>query len=291
MDSPVGSFTFWSNDAVIGTASTKNGSELVFNPPGQSPCLQFQFKPKPGAGHFGYIQLVPSGLVVFPYGPDPLNPEDGAKLVVRENKNAGALFKFVVDENGMMLILHNSGKSWRSKDGHPNPKGNSQVTINSSHTVSSKFLFRSQSGNYKSPYPKATLSAGWDLLRAFITPIADHTYKQTYRIGRSKSVSKASEHTWEVSGSVAYGWFVAEASYSGALKETSQETWNEEREESYTISVTGNPSVFVWQYVFTVSQYNEEIKFLSSIIGDTSDANEPPLITVLNAKEDAKPTE
>ena len=288
----MGSFYFWSNKAVIGTASAKIGSELVFNPTGQSPCSQFQFKPVPGAGHFGYIKLVPSGLVVFPHGPNTLNPEDGIKLVLRDYEDAGALFKFIVDENGVMLILHTSGKSWRSRDGQPNPKGNAQVSLNSSHIVSSKFYFQNKSSKqYISPYPKATLTAGWDLLRAFISPIADHTYKQTYRIGRSKSVSKTSEHTWEVSGKVAYGWFSAEAKYSGALKETSQETWNEEREESYTISVTGNQSVFVWQYVFTVSQYNEEIKFLSSIIGDTSDASKTPSITVPNAEEDTKPAE
>ena len=85
-----------------------------------------------------------------------------------------------------------------------------------------------------------------------------------------------SQHGWSVSAGFAMGLFSSNASYSGAVQETSSETWSEEKEESYTISVTRSKSVFVWQYTFTISQFGEEVKFMSSIIGNTNDVNIKP---------------
>ena len=75
---------------------------------------------------------------------------------------------------------------------------------------------------------------------------------------------------WSESAGFANGLFSTYVNYSGAVEETSSETWSEEKEESYRISVTGSvsDSVFVWQYMFTISQFGEEVNFLSSIIGD-----------------------
>ena len=100
--------------------------------------------------------------------------------------------------------------------------------------------------------------------------MADHTYNQIYKIGRSMTETDISQHAygWSESAGFANGLFSTYVNYSGAVEETSSETWSEEKEESYTISVTGSASVFVWQYMFTISQFGEEVNFLSSIIGD-----------------------
>ena len=290
---PVGNFLFWSNQhSVVSPRNDKSpaGSDLIFSSKGTG--FAFRFVPVKGAGHFGYIQLIGSGsdLFVHPNDDNTLDPEEGSSLILKQERNAGALFGFVEDDDGVILILHKaSGKAWRSKDGNPNPKENSTVALNSTALDISKFLFQDKSNKFVSPYPQPELKGDWNLLRAFITPIADHTYNQTYKIGRSRTENEMKEHAWKVSAKVAFGLFSAEteitAEYSGAVQETSSETWGEEKEESYTISVTGDKSVFVWQYVFTMSQCDEEVRFLSTIMGDTADPNTKPSITIKPPKK------
>ena len=70
-------------------------------------------------------------------------------------------------------------------------------------------------------------------------------------------------YVWSVSAGFSKGLFSTYVNYSGAVKETSNETWSEEKEELYTNSVTGSASVYVWQYMFTISQFGEEANFLS----------------------------
>ena len=292
---PVGNFMFWSNNlSVVSPRNDKTpaGSELIFSKKGTgfNSRFSFQFVPIKGAGHFGYIQFVGSDsgskLFVHPKGDNTLDPVDGSGLVLKQEQNAGALFGFAEDDDKVILILHKaSNKAWRSRDGNPNPKENSIVTLNSDvNSDISKFLFLNQSNEWVSPYPHPELRGHWNLLRAFVTPIADHTYKQKYKIGRSRTETEMEKHAWKVSAKVAFGFFSGKteikAEYSGAVQETSSETWGEEKEESYTISVTGNRSVFVWQFVFTMSQCDEEVRFLSTIIGDTADPNTKPSITM-----------
>ena len=116
------------------------------------------------------------------------------------------------------------------------------------------------------------------MLKAFITPLADHTYSETYTVGRSKTDTETTQHAWSVSAEVAYGYFTGKAEYSGYVENTTSETWNEEKQQTTTISVKKGQSVFVWQYVFGMAQYGDELHFHSTIIGDTDSESKKPVI-------------
>ena len=280
--SPIGYLWHWSSGKVVCPRKKKDGTydDLIFaNDIGDD--YQFKFVDVRGAGHFGYIEHVKSHQVVLPKdtprgtsnNSDSRAPQS---LIIQSHRHAGALFGFDEDD---MFILHKSGKIWCSEGENPNPSlasGKQAIVLTSNQNDAAKFYFGDKDGNPISPYPKPDLSGDWNLLRAFITPLADHTYNQTYKIGRTKTETDMSQHGWSVSAGFAMGLFSANANYSGAVQGTSSETWSEEKEESYTISVTGSKSVFVWQYTFSISQYGEEVKFLSSIIGDTDDVNKKP---------------
>ena len=75
------------------------------------------------------------------------------------------------------------------------------------------------------------------MLQAFVTPLANHTYNITYKIGRSKTETDMSKHGWIVPAKFAKSLFSSDANYSGAVQETSSETWSEEKEKSCTIMV------------------------------------------------------
>ena len=248
---------------------------------------RFQFSPVSGAGHFGYIEHVASGLVVLPKiswwsTSNTLDPADGTSLIIQPSRHAGALFGFDEDDN---FILHRNGKMWCAEKANPNPVINSLIVLSSKQNDAVKFYFGNEKGKPIPPYPTPDYSGDWNLLRAFITPQADHTYNQTYKIGRSRTETEMSRHAWSVSAGYAKCLFSADANYSGAVEETSSETWSEEKEESYTVNVTGDKSVFVWQYMFTISQFGEEVKFLSSIIGDTNDVNVKPGLHTASVKK------
>ena len=129
-----------------------------------------------------------------------------------------------------------------------------------------------------SPYPEPNLSGDWKLLQAFLTPLADHTYTEKYKVGRSKTDVEKSNHAWSVSAEVTIKFFSAKAEYSGFVESSSSETWNEEREKTRTISVTKGQSVCVWQYVFGMAQYGEEMHFHSTILGDTDSTEKKPVL-------------
>ena len=234
---------------------------------------QFRFVVVDGAGHYGYIQHVSSRKIIHPKG-GSVNPDNNTSLELHSTRHAGALFGF--DEEDM-IILHISGKIWHPSGGKANPYNNTHIILHSGCDETAKFYFASRDGKQMSPYPKPTLSADWKLLRAFITPLADFTYSETYKIGRKKTKSKTTQHGWKVSAEVAKGWFLsAKAEYSGHVKILRSETWSEEMGEKMEIKVTKGKSVYVWQYVLCISQCDEEITFCSNIIGNTESEDKKP---------------
>ena len=287
---PIGYLWHWSSGKVICPANTKNGfSELIFSNE-ISADYQFRFVEVMGAGHFGYIKHVKSGGVVLPNDSPSGTLNDSSdnrapmSLIVQPHEHAGALFGFDRDN---MLILHRNGKVWCSEGGHLNPtlsKSAVKVVLTSNQSDAAKFFFGNKDRVPISPFPTPERKGDWNLLRAFITPLADHTYNQTYKIGRSKSETDMSQRGWSVSAQFAMGLFSGKGEYSNVLQLTSNETWSEEKEESYTIRVSEGKSVFVWQYTFSLCQYGEEVKFLSSIIGDTDDVNKKPVIPLIAKK-------
>ena len=134
-----------------------------------------------------------------------------------------------------MFILHISGKIWSAEGGSPNPAVDSLVLLSSEQNDAAKFYFGDANRNLTCPYPTRSYSGDWNLLRAFVTPMADHTYNQIYKIGRSTTETDISQHAygWSESAGFASGLFSTYVNYSGAVEETSSETWSEEK-ENYT---------------------------------------------------------
>ena len=238
--------------------------------------LQFRFVTVDGAGHYGYIEFVANGKIVCPKGED-LDPDDKTKLLLQKNRHAAALFAF--DEENK-LILHKSGSIWHPRKGDAKPGNKTDVLLyKSKQDDSGKFYFGDKSGNAMSPYPDPDLSGDWELLQAFVTPLADHTYTMTYKVGKSTTTSETTESAWSVSAEYAVEVFMASVELSGYVEKTSSETWTEETEETYAISVTQGQSVYVWQYVFGLSRFGENVYFKSSIIGDTDSHEVKPTIS------------
>ena len=276
---PVGYLHHWSSRKLVhpkgGSHDPGNDTNLVVNSTKDDPSrLQFRFVAVDGAGHFGYIEHVSSGKIVHPKG-GSLDPGNDTNLVLHSNRHAGALFGF--DEENI-VIMHKGGKIWHPKGGKPDPGNDTPLVLNSDRHDAAKFFFGNLGGDCISPYPTPNLSGDWKLLQAFVTPLADHTYSVTYTVGKSVTKSQTTQNAWNVSVGAAKDLFSASAEYSGFVQKSSSTTWKEEMQQKYTINVKKGQSVWVWQYVFGISQYDDEIRFQSTIIGDTDSQDKKPVI-------------
>ena len=236
--------------------------------------LQFKFVAVDGAGHFGYIEHVSSGKYVHPKG-GSIDPGDDTPLVLCSGGHAGTLFGFDEENIG---ILHKNGKYWHPKGGSPAPTDDTKAVVCSGLHDAAKFYFGDINKNPITPYPEPNLSGDWKLLVAFMTPLADHTHTERYTVGRSKTDTETNNHAWNVSVEVAIKFFSAKAEYSGFVEKSSSSTWTEEREETRTVFVKEGQSVCVWQYVFCMTQYGENLHFNSTYLGDTDSTMKKPVL-------------
>ena len=263
-------------------------TELVLNEqmPSDLTLVQFRFIPKSGAGHFGYIEHVKSGNVV---GTNTTNhtpyPVNGAGLFLHTKKDASAIFGFQGNEEldpdipkTIFRPTCDLGETimWRPKGGCPFPRNGTPLVVNRNYTVGSQFYFGDQDKNPIYPYPTPSLSGKWRLLCAFVSPKIKHEHTETYKVGRS--VIKHS--SWCISTEYAKSLYSSDPVLSGAVSETTQCAWEEERELSRKMTVNPGDSVYVWQFTFIVSQYNEEISFRTDLLGDSNSKDEKPKLTV-----------
>lgn len=257
-----------------GSSNPNDNTELVLYDNKDDPSrLQMRFVPKRGEGHFGYIEHVSSGKVVHPLG-GRLDPVENARLVLHRDRHDAALFGF---NEADKTIIHKGGhKIWHPIDGLPNPSNNTPCVLHSSENDAAKFYFGDINGDPISPYPDRNLSGDWKLLKAFVDPLATHTYSVTYKTGHSEEETDTIRHAWKISAKAAYGMFKASAEYSGFAERSSSNTWSQEKDETYSITVQKGETVAVWQYVFAVEQLGEEKVFRSNIIGDSNDPESPP---------------
>ena len=244
---------------------------------------RFRFVPEHGAGHYGYLMHVTSKKYVHPAEDDSFTPDGkGTHLVLRSNKNsAAALFGFKTIDGGDILIVHRSGKMWYPEGGKPTPKNGTRLVLHSDLNDATKFYFGDShdAKPIKGPYPEPKLSGDWKMIRGWVTPAVDHTYTVTYKVGKSKTVSEKVEFAWDVSAQVAYGCFKGRADFSGFVESSTSETWNTETDVTTTYTVkAGQGSVYMWQYVFSMSQYGEELNFHSTIIGDSDSEKKKPVL-------------
>lgn len=297
---PTGCLFHWSSKKLVQprgggslvTIGVKEGTELVLHDnrgenEGDSSSIhrvenRFRFVPVDGAGHCGYIEHVTSKKIVHPEG-DSLTPGNGTHLVLRSatSGNAAALFGFRAIDGDDILILHKSGKMWYPKGGKPTPENDTPLVLCSDLNDVTKFYFGDLDAKpIKGPYPEPHLSGDWKPTIGWVNPGLDHTHTVTYKVGRSKTVSEEVKFAWDVSAQVAYStYFSAKAEFSGYVESSGSETWNTETEVTTTYTVKeGQASVFVWQYVFSMSQYGEELNFHSTIIGDSDSEYKKPVL-------------
>ena len=110
-----------------------------------------------------------------------------------------------------------------------------------------KFYFGDLSGAEISPYADPNLSGTWKVVKAFIDPIATHTFTAKFKVGKTRTKSVTEQHGWKVSVGAAIGWFQASAEYSGFIQKASSNTWSSEYEETTTIKVEAGKTVVVWR--------------------------------------------
>ena len=264
-----------------GSSNPGNGTNLILSGSKEDLArledparFQFRFVAVEGAGHFGYIEHVSSEKIVHPEG-GSLDPGNTTSLILHSDRHAGALFGF--DEENL-VIFHKGGKMWHPKEGKPGPDDGTLVALHSDRHDAARFFFGNLQGKPISPHPSPNLSGDWKLLQAFVTPLADHQYSVVCKVGKSVTKSQTTHNAWCLSAGVAKGLFSASTKYSGFVENSGSTTWDEGKEQTYTISVTKGHSVWVWQYVFGMSRYDDEIHFQSIIVGDTDSKDKKPVI-------------
>ena len=249
-----------------GSPYPDDNTDLVVHDGSNEHRLQLQFVPQPAFGHFGYIKHVASGKYIHPNGGSG-TPGDNTHLVFHHGAHYGCLFKFDEEKEH---IIHIGEKIWHPLGGDTRPGNNNPVVLHSGSHAATRFYFGDGYGNKISPYTDPFLGGDWVIVKAFINPQAAHTYTERYLVGRSYSSTVTVHHAWSVSASAAYDAFSASATYSGFVERSHTDTWNEEHETTTQISVEPGVTVVVWQYVFTMERYNENLIFQSDILGDTN---------------------
>lgn len=285
---PVGYIYHLSSKMPIGPNST--ASELiVYDTKDQKELLLFRFVQVKEYGHFGYIEHMNSNKIVCP---DSVHSDSSKsdKLVLRVEKDANALFTFDLES---YIIMHRNGKYWHVENDKPTPKRGTSLLqklevnkVGSTNTEpkdvqikdTAKFYFGDLEAHYKYPYSErsTTVSHHWKLLQAFIEPKTDRSLEVTYKVGRAKNSSKTVMHAWKVSAEVAYSFIKAGVGYDGSFSSVEASTLTEEKTVALTIQVPKDQTICVWQYVYCIAQYGDEIAFLSNIIRDTDSIDKKP---------------
>lgn len=231
-----------------------------------------KFVPVDGAGHFGYIEHVPSGKIVHPKGGKP-NPRNTTALVYHSDRHYGALFTF--DEENKRII-HKGGKLWHPKSGSLSPSNDTTCVLHSDVHNAAKFYFGDINGRPISPYPeKIQLSGNWKIIEAFKDPEASFSGTYMYKIGKSLSRSVFDINAWNMEGKDVRTLFEVEEKYCRFVEKADSRTWSAETEETGKFNAHSKTTL-IWQYVFAISQYDEECLYRSSIIGETSSLDEEP---------------
>lgn len=237
--------------------------------------LQFRFHRDPYYGHFGYIEHVPSGKYVHPDGGSS-SPPDQTDLVIHSGYHHGTLFKF--DEVNQ-AILHIGGRYWHPNGGDLNPGDNTNIVLHQGVHGATKFYLGDANGNNISPYGPPDLGGEWSLVRAYLNPLATHTYTESFTVGVTQTKIVTTNHAWSVTAEYAKGAFSASATYSGFVERTTADTWSTSHTITNQVTVSAGTSVVIWQYIYTMDQADEQLTFRSNIFGDTNSINVKPTLS------------
>lgn len=265
-----------------GELSPANGTELVVNgAKGEKDVLQFRFVRVKEFGHFGYIEHVGSSKVV--------HATDSNKLVLLEERNVNALFTFDLER---YLIVHRNGKYWHIKGDSPTPQNDTSCLLQTPEVKdtgfnnaepkeavindTAKFYFGKFDAHHLYPYSSPKVSHDWKLLQAFITPKSHRTFVIDYKVGRTKQFSETNTHAWKISTELAFSFLKGHLGYDGSISTTETSTVTKEKNVTLTIDVPKDHTVCVWQYVYCITEYGDEMLFQSNIICDTDSLDKKP---------------
>ena len=253
-----------------GEVSPVQGTKLVvYDTKEMRDAIQFRFVRVKEFGHFGYIEHMGSNKVVHPN-------EDNSNLVLRDEKNIDALFTFDLER---YMIVHRNGRYWHIKGNNPTPKKDTACLLHkpdSNDADVAKFFFGKIDAHHLYPYSSPNISHDWKLLQAFIMPKAHRTFELNYKVGRTKEVSKSSTHAWKISAELVCKFLKGTVGYDGSISSAETSTLTEEKNVKLTIEVPEHRTVCVWQYVYCIAEYGDEIIFLSNIICDTDSLDKKP---------------
>ena len=182
-----------------------DGDRLVlWNGAAGEQWIQLRFVPVSGQGHFGYIEHVQTGKIVHPQtGLDA--PSKGTDLVLHSSRHVGALFMY---DSFNKTFMHKSGKYWHPHSGTNYPANGTKLVLWDGLHQGSHFKFVDGSLQITDFYSTPTLSGEWKLIHSVINPAAQHTYKYSYKIGKSTSTSSTEHHGWNVSAGLSINMIV-----------------------------------------------------------------------------------
>lgn len=195
----------------------------------------FEFDPV--EGEWGYIRHISSGKILHPFR-GQLNPGNDTHIVLHQDRHAGALF--AIDQVNE-YIVHKGGKYIHPSGGSPNPGNSTRLVLHGDRHDAMEFVCVSFSDPNKEvmPYGQPKVIGSWKVINAILNPVAEHTQRMEYTVGKSKTESTTSqvEFKWESSASVNVLFMSASAStsLSTMLQKTSSTTWTEETKVSREI--------------------------------------------------------
>ena len=245
--------------------------------------IQFRFIPVEGEKKFGYLENVETGRIVHPLSPTETPPNE-TPLVFHSARMRKALFAY---DSLNDAIMHISGKYVQPLDGASYPGDGIAVQLRDGLQPGSHFKFVNESGQEINPYPMPELSGEWIMVNSVINPVALHTSTYSFTTGRSQTKKSTSQDAWGISANLSAVMFSASAEYSGFARNTTEETWSEEKTVERNITVKPGQSVVTWQFVFGATQYGDSLQFKSNILTDTDDMENRPKLPAL---EDHKQT-
>lgn len=249
--------------------------------------FQFRFVRVKEFGHFGYLEHVGSNMFV--------HPAENNKLVLREEKSVNALFTFDLES---YVIMHRNGKYWHVKGNNPTPENDTACLLqrpgvnaeakDSVKSDTAKFYFGDVDARHLYPYSSPNVSHDWKLLQAFITPKTFRSLVINYKVGRMKEFSETITHGWKISADIAYSFLKSSAGYDGSISLAESSTLTKEKSVTLTIDVPKDHTVCVWQYVYRIAEYGDEVMFLSNIICDTDSLDKKPEMLNPSLNKDVK---
>ena len=278
MSSPKGWFIHYTSNKVVrpksGDKPTHYEQVVVHSNGLGDSRFQFQFVPREGEGHYGYLKELGTGFFVhLRIGYDPPTSND-TQLMYYNRRHPNALFYY--DEEADLIHHKYSDEYWHPKGGKPNPGDNTDCVIYRGYHDNNRFRFVDKDRKKIPFYPPPTLEGHWVILNANLDARADHEFSITYEVGQERTVTETVGRGFTLKGEAAKSDFEASAEFRKYVERTDSTTWSAVKTETFYKGINFGQSIVTWQYHFIWSRFGDTYTFHANIYGDTNDPNTPP---------------